>query len=418
MKFIYPLFIMAFIFSNAYGQSVKDEEIKFKYRQLPIQPIKNVENYKVDVILAYEAAILSEEAKAKAEYDAAMANYPAQVEAAKVQYDEEMKKYEIAKKAWDEKSSVSKLVEKKILEENNAPVKPYYNTPSTPYLRTVPHDKIFNKEMLANSYIKLEGFNKSDENALIVTTTLYGFDDTELELKSEEKSTVTTNKDKTTTTTKYRSYWYEASYKHPINLKVQTPTGEVLFDETLSEFNEYKLYKSAANKNSAPSINQAELKEQLEDKIVKENMAAINALLNDRFGFPTMTRSISVNIVKPKKHNYDDYDNAFDAVSDGYKTLFDDYPKASEKIKEAIAIWEKALEESNLEDKKARIDADVTIATYFNLIEAYLWLNDYEKVKSYMRTVGKLKISRKENKLLEDYEVFYKSQKDRSEANQ
>jgi hypothetical protein len=53
-------------------------------------------------------------------------------------------------------------------------------------------------------------------------------------------------------------------------------------------------------------------------------------------------------------------------------------------IKKAIAVWEKALEESDPDDKKARINADVKAGLYLNLAEAYMWLNDFTKARTHL----------------------------------
>ena len=39
------------------------------------------------------------------------------------------------------------------------------------------------------------------------------------------------------------------------------------------------------------------------------------------------------------------------------------------------------LKESNIKDKKARIDKNVTAAIYCNLAEAYIWLNEFDNAE-------------------------------------
>lgn len=414
----YLLFVLLIASTNLFAQRVQKESVEFEYVQLPSTPVSNVEHYFPKVILAYEADIIAKKEEAQAEYDAAMANYPNQVAAAKDAYNMAMKQYEKEKKAWDEKSGVSKLVEKKVLEENNEPVKPVYREPSRPYLRTVTHQKIFNSEMLANSHLKIDGLKKNEENALIITATLYGFEYIEPEVKTEQKTRVTKNSAGETSRTKYNVYWYEASYKHPINIKVETPSGDVLVDEIFEEFNEYTLYKSKSKDNSRPSLNANQLKGQLEQKIVKDNLTKINKFLNDKYGYPTKKRAVRIRTVKPKKHNYDDYTEAYNLASSGYELLKKDEEGAKAKIAQAITLWEKALEESDVNNKKARINQNVTVATYINLIEACIWANDYDKAIQLSQQANKLKLSGKEKELIEQRSDFAKSQKERWEAAQ
>jgi uncharacterized protein YegJ (DUF2314 family) len=56
-------------------------------------------------------------------------------------------------------------------------------------------------------------------------------------------------------------------------------------------------------------------------------------------------------------------------------------------IKKAIAIWEKALTESNTKDRKGRVNENVTIATDQNLAEAYMWINDFRSAEMYLNRI-------------------------------
>ena len=419
MKSVYLLSTLFLLFSvNIFAQNVQDKKVQFDYKQLPSEPVKGVINYNSTVILTYEDEVLAEQAKLQAEYDEAMANYAIEVEGAKADHEAAMKEYRVDKKAWDEKSKVSKLIEKKLLEEDNAPRQPVYRQPSPPSKRTaLNQNKIFNTNMLTNTYLDVKGLTKSDDNAFKITATLYGFEYIAPELKFQEKSESKTGSDKKSVTTKYKLYWYEASYKHPIHVKVEAPDGTIVMDEVLEEFSEFKVYKTGSKKYSSPSINRDELKKKIVEKVVEDNMKIINETINSKIGFPTKNRAIIIHKIKAKKHNYDDFEDALESAEDGYKYLAKDEDKAKAKINEAIELWEAALKESNVESKKARVNSNVTIATYLNLIEAYIWVNEYDKVKAYIRKVLTLKVSRKDKKLLERYKDFYKEQKDRAEAN-
>ena len=46
------------------------------------------------------------------------------------------------------------------------------------------------------------------------------------------------------------------------------------------------------------------------------------------------------------------------------------------KLKEAIVIWEDLTPEIDKKNKDAKINAD---ATYLNLAEASIWVNDFDK---------------------------------------
>ena len=49
--------------------------------------------------------------------------------------------------------------------------------------------------------------------------------------------------------------------------------------------------------------------------------------------------------------------------------------EAKAELEKAVELWNYALKESDLKNKKARIDAKVTATTHLNCAEAYIWLN-------------------------------------------
>ena len=213
------------------------------------------------------------------------------------------------------------------------------------------------------------------------------------------------------------SYWYETPHKHPIKLTVQGATGEVLLDETFERFNQYTIAKTNTVQGSYPVMDPRTYDEGLQNKIVESNMKEINEYINDNYGYSKLKRKTAVNRVESKQLNYDDYQKAFEAASAGYNLLASNAAGAKAKINEAITIWEAAMKESNLGDKKARVNTEVTMATLFNLAEAYVWVDDYANAEARLNKIVGLSPSKKERKLLDDNLEFVKDQKVRHEAN-
>ncbi len=132
---------------------------------------------------------------------------------------------------------------------------------------------------------------------------------------------------------------------------------------------------------------------------------------------------------KNGEHNYDDFNKAKDLSIAGLKLIANDkiaggnkliqpkYEEVRTKVKAATAIWEKMLQESNPEDKKARVDATVTRELYYNLAKSYLWIDDYAKAREYYQlrtkeagrsTIAELGQGLNEfGKLLDDQEKRY-----------
>jgi tetratricopeptide (TPR) repeat protein len=76
---------------------------------------------------------------------------------------------------------------------------------------------------------------------------------------------------------------------------------------------------------------------------------------------------------------------ATDRVEKINKLVQADYDKRKALVRQAIAIWEKALEEADYDRKRARVDAKVARNTYYNLALAYAWIDEYDKAREYLQ---------------------------------
>ena len=144
----------------------------------------------------------------------------------------------------------------------------------------------------------------------------------------------------------------------------------------------------------------------LESQTMDNNLKTIQTLLNNQYAFKRIVGyETEVYLVKDKKVDYL-------AAIEGYSLLAESYEKieAKKKINEAISLWEKALTESDMENKKARIDEEVTYATYQNLVEAYIWVDEYSKAKSMITKLSTMDPPRKIRKKIELLAEFQKSQ--------
>ena len=86
----------------------------------------------------------------------------------------------------------------------------------------------------------------------------------------------------------------------------------------------------------------------------------------------------------PKTLDYSDLDQAYELSAGAYKTISKKGPNAesNQQLKEALPLWEKALTETNLEDKKARINTKVAQAIHKNMSIANMFLyNNAEALK-------------------------------------
>lgn len=402
------------ISSVAFCQKIDDPEISFTYVRNPLTPLqKTIKNYQSFAVIPYEDAIIAKDKEAQEKYAKEKADYPKVVADAEAQFQADMKQYEADMEAWKKKSYGEKLLESQVLNENNKPVKPYYTKPQEPVLQLEWHQKVFSKNMLASTYLKLDGFANNAQHAAIITVKLLGFENTEPELINSPSSVYDVKLKATRTIYKY---WYEMQYKHPIELKVEEPGKGIILDEILPQFNNYSKATTETTEGTYPPLDREAFVGNYQDKIVTENMKQISEYINDRFGYSPINRTITLYRVDPKKFTYDDYQQAFENTVSALNSLTSDYKSAVEKLKLSTDLWEKALTEYDPKVKKARIDEDIAIVTHFNLVEAYIWLNDFVKADLHLSKLLGLDPSNKQKKMIARLRELLVDQKKRLEA--
>jgi hypothetical protein len=245
--------------------------------------------------------------------------------------------------------------------------------------------------------------------------TLQGFDATPAKIVTEQKAEVSiVNNVKTTNNVNY--YHIEFTYRHPMSFRVANAANQEIYAAAPAEFTEYKLYKGAATKTQ-PSMDVSAALKAMEDKCLQDNLKVINHLVNDRIGFEKTDETFELYYVKSKNESHNDIQDAFNAAQLGFKMLTTNEAQAKIKLEEANAIWKKALEESDIENKKARIDKDVTIAIYFNLLESYFALRNTTDADAILQTLGRMDLSNRDKKQREAYEQAYLDLKLRMAAN-
>ncbi len=409
--------ILFSIFSlSVMAQSVKDENISYTYIKLPSNPVQpKPSNYISNVSAAYEAEnqklmaqYEADKAQAEADYQRDLADYPNKVKAADEKYEREME-------AWNNKSTASKIIEKQVLNENNHPVKdyvaqPYRRNVAMPVMKTA-----YDNNALASTYLFIDGLQKGGANALNYSVTLQGFESTQPKVVSEvKKETSRVNNVSTTVNVTY--YHIEFTYRHPMSFSVTNSLGQEIYAAAPAEFTEFTTYKGPATKSS-PSMDISATLKAMEDKCLQENLKSINHMVNDRIGYERTDKTFEMYYVKSKNESHNDIQDAFNAANLGFKMLNTNEAQGSMKLNEAIEIWNKALEESDIENKKARIDKDITVAIYFNLLEAYFATRNTTAADEILKTLGRMDLSNRDRKLLESRENSFIDLKLRMAAN-
>lgn len=391
---------------NVFAQRIKSDKFDYKYIKLPAEPIdKSIKNYQSAIFAPFEIEnqrlrneYEAEKIKAEEDYQKELAAYPELVKAADEKYAKEME-------AWKKKSLVDKIVEKEILNENNKPQKPNI---SKPYKRNVPEPQLkksYDFNALASTYLQLEGFEKNTQNAVQIVATLNGFEYIRPKQVTEVKK-VTTAANGNVTTSDVTYYSIEFSYRHTMSVKAVLPDGREILNLTPQELNTYKVYKSNGTTTSQP-INEEQLVRTYEEKILQENLTLLGNLVNDKIGYKREQRNAVLEYPVDKKVNYSDMLQAYNEALSGLMSISVDEESGKAKINKALELWNTALKESDLNDKKARIDKDITISIYFNMLECYFATRNIAEADKVFSALGGIQISNADRKTKEKFETLF-----------
>jgi hypothetical protein len=396
---------------SVFSQNVIDRKVNFEYIRLPLQPInKFIKNYQSFAVLEYESEIKARKdafaksvADAEKQYNADIADYDKKVKDAGARYAQDMAVYNINKKA--NPSAIQPVLTLPAKPEKITPVDNYY------------YPKTFNQETLAGN-INLDGYKKAPDNAVIITAMLKGFQYTEPQMKVNEVS-----KTKDGVAYKEKEYYYELSYRHPMGLKVEVPGQGIVLNEYFEDLNRYTVYNTQKYKSDTllmKSFNKFTFLSGLEDQLVVNNLKYMNDILNNRFGFTKLNAQEEIFLVQAKKFQYPDYQQAFEATTLGLGQLSADVQRtvAAQNLNSAVGIWENALKESQPENKKARVNGNVTTATFFNIALVSIYANEFGKAEIYLNKIFASDASKREQRRVERIKAFLKDQKSRYEAYQ
>ena len=395
--------------SISFGQNMKKEKMTVSYIQPPMVHLEDGMGYTSQVILDYEEEINTELAKAEEEYQQALAEYPEKEATAKAAYDQRYAEYEKALEEWNSKGTMGKIIEKQVLENNKPSAPGSYYPPSKPYKRQVTHQKLFNADQLASTYCRIDGLNQ-DPNGVQIEVHLFGFENDDPVVKKKEYTQVDSKTKAKKTIIK--SHW-EFNYRHSMSLRAVHPNGTIIFDEVPSSIADYKLYASADETRSHPSTNANTFVENLQPKIVETNMGIINWMLNDKLGTTEQKRDVQIIFVKNKKGEYDDLENAMFDAKEGYNMLTSRPDNARAKISSAIEAWEGALEEGDMNDKKARINKKVLPDLYKNLLLACALTEEFTRAEDHYNATLRLDFSRGDEKDLKETMLLVNDLKER-----
>jgi len=193
-------------------------------------------------------------------------------------------------------------------------------------------------------------------------------------------------------------------------VRVRSGNGEVLFMEMLTEPKEVSY--TFAEKNCFATEKQLESSYGKEKGTFEASSSkadhkskydlAKGAVGNALF-FVYAAEEFGVHYPKSKDHDYADLEKAAEIAADGFKAMKGKPGKEADasKLKEAIVIWDKALEESKPDDKTARINKKVTLAVMENKARALGYMFEFDQALQTIRKALALEGNFTNNKTLE-----------------
>lgn len=221
-------------------------------------------------------------------------------------------------------------------------------------------------------------------------------------------------------------YFVTFDYKYPLYFEVKLP-GEMEalnsgFSNNSNNMVNYRSadFKSSRERNDWWNANYKTLQTNLRTSLLNTNVNNLKNTLEDLYSYGKNTNYTEfVAVKKFKKFEYPDLDLALEKVKAGIEEISEDDIVFNEKftanMEEAIVIWEKALEESDPENKKTRINEKVTEAIYNNLALTYVLMSDFEKADETI-AIATEKLG---SKAIDNYiETFLKDRRTRFAANE
>jgi len=390
--------------SLATAQNIQEQTVTFKYTQLPIVPINDgTLSYNVVATMNY----LTRNDDSTAAYNTKLQLWQAEVNTALDLWDAEKLKA-------DKQYFSSMMVYETQINAGNTtavmPVRPPYPAPN---IKPRPRKPMVLTEINAaqiQSGIKIEGLTFKSTSAVKIELVYEGFEKGIPQMKQ-------------TGTAPNIKYYYEVSYRHPVTLKIDVPSRGQVVNERIPGCEGFRSartpdYKTKAEVEIYWLENQKVFWDERQAKAPTETISEINNYLTEKVGYPSKSRAAEIRTVKSKEHDYTDLLTAYTSFQDGVLLLQykDKKNQAYDKLEAATTVWEKALTESNLNDKNARVDKNVTSALYVNLMEAYMWLDDYSNAE--INGNKAINMSNKYGRDAEGRMPMVKFQKDRFMANE
>ena len=395
MKYLFLL--SGLVFSNYFfSQNIKDNKISIDYIQLPKQKVdESISTF----FTIYKDSYLEKNNQQLSSYqfkvDSSEAEQQIKIKTWKTLKNTVKRNYLDSLSVW--KQNIAKGI-------NRAkPTEPIYPEYPESYFLFPPVLSKSLSELMSNKSIKIAGFREGSTGVRIEIDNL-GLDVLSIKGKYANQG---------------KSYVVTARYKMPIIIKTFI-SGELLQQKQYhneianhvvfkgkTEY-DYEIWKMNVGESSKDIwIN-------LQRKLWNTAIKNISSILDSEIGYPKKRENTEIYIVKKfQDYNYEKLLSAYNYAESGYGQVGLDRNKSRAKTQliKAINIWEQEIKESDLTNKKSRINAKISGLISANLADAYFWTEDFEKSNFYINKAisqGNLKAKNHCKKLKKDIPQFKK----------
>jgi hypothetical protein len=236
-----------------------------------------------------------------------------------------------------------------------------------------------------NKSLKLDGYESST-----------GAADLEMYVKVEpfyysspsmRSRTVEETRDKATIRVTY--YWLELQYNLPVYFRMTNKIDNAaIFDSYVAGSREYATFRTPEFRTSGEASNYYEsqksghLQKMIENSF-NDAASWISDYVRNNHDFAQVAVKQEVLTARAKKEDYSDLDTAQAIALRAYALIKPDrnsgFADFAAAIQPALDTWVKVLQEADVNNKRARVDAKVANAIMHNLSDAYIWLNEFDK---------------------------------------
>ena len=367
------------------GQNIDDNFVNFNYTQLPLISVdESLRSYRFEVVTDVEGANMDSTTTYQIRLDNAVSIYQKRMD------------------TWLSKMS---LIQQ---QENATGTSQSANYPPKPSLELVvkPVQHTVTTNASAEG-IKISGFNEGD-NGLLVRYTLLPIKNVKFSYSKKGEAANT-------------KYDYKCSYILQAKMEVIDPSNTVLFEKMVGRAKTKGLgkYKSTYDFAKWYMNNRETFYAQIESEGRKAAIAGSGSALDNQFGYINKSRKAEIYSVKKyKDYDYTDVIMAYNQTTEALLKVGNDRDRsgAMDDLEEAREMWLKILEESNLQNKKERINAKISAVIWCNLAEIAIWMADFNEADNQVSKTMNSGIMKAKSHIKGE-KSFYADQKNRWNAN-